>query len=123
MEYMLLIYLEGEPGSASEADAEAMSAEFGKYTQALLDAGAMVAGDALEPPTTATTVRAAGGDTLTVDGPFAETKEWLGGYYKIDVESLDEAIQWAGRIPSVNYGGSIEVRPVMPTPAAQPSTQ
>jgi hypothetical protein len=57
------------------------------------------------------------GETLTTDGPFAETKEWLGGYYKIDVESLDEALEWAAKIPSVKHGDRVEVRPVMSLPA------
>jgi hypothetical protein len=122
MEYMLLINVEGPPGSGSDEDREAMGAEFGRYTQELIDAGAMAGGDALEPPTTATTVRVQGGDTLTTDGPFAETKEWLAGYYKIDVDSLDDAIEWAARIPTVKHGGSIEVRPVMPQPAGRPSS-
>jgi hypothetical protein len=122
MEYMLLINAEGDPGSASEADRESMGAEFGAYTQSLVDAGVLVGGDQLQPPTAATTVRVSDGDTLTTDGPFAETKEWLAGYYKIEVDSLDEAIEWAGRVPSVRYYGSIEVRPVAPVPAGRPSS-
>jgi hypothetical protein len=122
VEYMLLINVEGEPGSAPPEAAEAMSAAFGAYTQSLIEAGALVSGDQLHPPTAATTVRSSDGETVTSDGPFAETKEWLGGYYKIDVESLDDAIDWAGRIPSLQYGGSIEVRPVIAMPAAQPSS-
>jgi hypothetical protein len=121
MEYMLLINVEGAPGSGSEEDREAMSAEFGAYTQDLIDAGALVGGDQLQPTTAATTVRVKDGETLTTDGPFAETKEWLAGYYKIDVDSLDDAIEWASRIPTVKHGGSIEVRPVVPQPAAEPS--
>ena len=122
MVYMLLIYVEGEPGSGTEEQRQEMSAAFGRYTQDLIDSGAMVGGDQLAPHTAATTIRASGGDLLTSDGPFTETKEWLGGYYKIEVESLDEAIEWAGRIPSLQGGGSIEVRPVVPTPAPSPST-
>ena len=122
MEYMLLINVEGEPGSGTEEQRQEMSAAFGRYTQELIDAGAMVGGDQLAPPTSATTVRARGGELLTSDGPFAETKEWLGGYYKIEAPSLDEAIEWAGRIPSLQGGGSIEVRPVVPAPASQPSS-
>jgi hypothetical protein len=122
MEYMLLINVEGEPGAGTPEEREAMGAEFGAYTQALVDAGALVGGDPLEPPTTSTTVRVQDGETLTTDGPFAETKEWLAGYYKIDVGSLDEAIEWAARIPSAKYGGSIEVRPIAPQPASEPSS-
>jgi hypothetical protein len=119
---MLLIYVEGEPGSGTAEEQEQMGAAFAKYSQDLVEAGAMVGGDPLQPPATATTVRAQGGDLLTSDGPFAETKEWLGGYYKIDVDSLDEAIDWARRVPSVAHGGSIEIRPLAPMPTGEPST-
>jgi hypothetical protein len=121
MEYMLLIYRPTDAPAQSEEEAQAMFAEFGRYTQSLQDAGALVGGDPLQPPETATTVRAQGGETLTTDGPFAETKEWLGGYYKIDVDSLDEALEWAAKVPSVPHGGSIEVRPVTPVPADHPT--
>jgi hypothetical protein len=83
-----------------------------EYTQALQDAGVMVAGDALQPIDTATTVRVRDGETLITDGPFADTKEALGGYYIIDVADLDAALKWAARIPNVTRG-SVEVRPVM----------
>jgi hypothetical protein len=122
MEYMLLIYVEAEPGSGTPEEREQTGAAFARYSQALVEAGAMVGGDPLEPPTAATTVRVRGGETITSDGPFAETKEWLAGYYKIEAESLDEAIEWAGRVPSLEYGGSIEVRPLAPMPAGAPST-
>ena len=82
------------------------------YTQDLQDAGVMRAGEALQGADTATTVRVRDGQRLTSDGPFAETKEVLGGYYVIDVPDLDAALAWAERIPSVGYG-SVEVRPVM----------
>jgi len=72
----------------------------------------MVAGDALQPTSTATSVRVRDGETLTTDGPFAETKEVLGGYYLIDVETLDEALEWAAKIPGAGHG-TIEVRPVV----------
>src|SRR4051812_20726375 len=120
MEYMLLIYVEGEPGAGTEEQREGMSAAFASYSQELVEAGAMVGGDRLEPFTSATTVRVQGGDLLTSDGPFAETKEWLGGYYKIDVESLDEALDWARKVPSVAHGGSIEIRPGAQMPAGAP---
>jgi hypothetical protein len=123
MEYMLLIYVEGEPGSSSQEEQEQMGAAFARYSQDLVEAGAMVGGDPLQPPSTATTVRASGGELLTSDGPFTETKEWLGGYYKIEVDSLDEAIEWARKVPSVAFGGSIEIRPLAPMPVGEPSTK
>ena len=121
MEYMLLIYVPSDAPEGTQEDRDAMFAEFGKYTQSLDQAGALIVSDPLQPPETATTVRAQGSETLTTDGPFAETKEWLGGYYKIEVDSLDEALEWAARIPSVKQGGSVEVRPVMPVPADYPT--
>jgi hypothetical protein len=117
MEYMLLIYTPTDTPSREGEEAQAMFAEFGRYTQSIQEAGAMVGGDPLQPPDMATTVRSEDGEILTTDGPYAETKEWLGGYYKIDVESLDEALEWAGRIPSLRYGDRVEVRPVMPVSA------
>ena len=117
MEYVLLIYTPTDAPAREGGDAEAMFAEFGAYTKRLQESGAMVGGDPLQPPQMATTVHSENGELLTTDGPFAETKEWLGGFYKIDVESLDEALDWAGQIPSVKYGDRIEVRPVMPVPA------
>ena len=72
----------------------------------------MVAGDALQPITTATSIRVRDGETLTTDGPFAETKEVLGGYYLIDVDTIDEALDWAAKIPGAKHG-TIEVRPVV----------
>ncbi|HZE28928.1 MAG TPA: YciI family protein, partial [Gaiellaceae bacterium] len=83
-----------------------------QYTKELQDSGALVAGDALEPTPTATTVRVRNDETLTTDGPFAETKEQLGGYYLVDVGSLDEALEWAAKIPGARHG-SVEVRPLM----------
>ena len=117
MEYLLLIYTPSDAPPRSEDEGQAMFAEFGRYTQSLQESGAMVGGDPLQPPQMATTVRSENGETLTTDGPFAETTEWLGGYYKIDVESLDEALEWAAKIPSVKHGDRIEVRPVMQVPA------
>jgi len=113
MQYMLLIY--DDPSvwqTMSEEDSRAVMGEYGAYTEALRGAGAFVAGDALQPTTTATSIRVRDGETLTTDGPFAETKEVLGGYYVVDVESLDEALSWAARIPSAKFG-TIEVRPVV----------
>ena len=113
MQYMLLIYGE-ENGweSLSEAEQGEIYQAYMKFTKDLEDSGAMVAGDALQPTETATTVRVKNDETLTTDGPFAETKEQLGGYYLINADSLDEAIGWAARIPASRHG-SVEVRPVM----------
>jgi hypothetical protein len=108
---MLLIYSPTEGGPSPE-EAQAELPRWFEYTQQLQESGAMVAGDALQPVDTATTVRVRDGERLTSDGPFAETKEVLGGYYIIDVADLDAALAWAERIPSIGYG-SVEVRPVM----------
>ncbi len=118
MRYMLLIYDdEGQWHSRSEEERGAIIEEYFADTRELEERGAFVAGDALQPTGTATTVRVNGGETMTTDGPFAETKEQLGGYYLVDVDSLDEAIEWAAKIPSAARGlGSIEVRPLMEIP-------
>jgi hypothetical protein len=113
MQYLLLIY--GDQSQASSMSEEEMGQvmqAYGTFTQELEDSGAMVAGNALQPIETATTVRVRNDETLTTDGPFAETKEQLGGYYLVEVGSLDEALGWAAKIPGSRHG-SIEVRPVM----------
>jgi hypothetical protein len=113
MQYLLLIY--GDENSwetLSEEDRGQIFQAYGTFTQELQNSGAMVAGDALQPTETATTVRVQNDEVLTTDGPFAETKEQLGGYYLIEADSLDEAIEWAAKIPGARHG-SIEVRPVM----------
>ena len=108
---MLLIY--GDPSEAPpEAQSEAHLQRWFDYTQQLQESGAMKAGDALQMPDTATTVRVRDGETLLTDGPFAETKEILGGYYLIDVEDLDAALRWAAKMPNIEYG-AVEARPVM----------
>lgn len=117
MQFMLLIYT--DPAAAPTPDSPESREEFGRwmaYTQEVRDAGAFVAGDPLQPTAAATTVRVREGETLLVDGPFAETKEHLGGYYLIDVADLDAAIDWASRMPNITYG-SVEVRPVVAMPA------
>jgi len=96
----------------SEAERGEMMQAYGSFSQELRDSGSLVAGDALEPTETATTVRVRDDETLTTDGPFAETKEQLGGYYLVEADSLDEAIGWAAKIPGARYG-SVEVRPVV----------
>jgi hypothetical protein len=113
MQYMLLIYdAENVWRSMPEGERNAMMGEYFAYTEELRRAGAYVAGDPLQPTSSATTVRVRDGETLTTDGPFAETKEQLGGYYIVEADSLDEALEWARKIPSARLG-SIEVRPIM----------
>jgi len=112
MQYLLLIYgNEAGMKSASETDRNAMFKAYGEYTTGIIKSGHMRAGEALQPSSTATTVRVREGRTLSTDGPFAETKEQLGGYYLIDVPNLDDAVHWAARCPAA-MGGSIEVRPL-----------
>jgi hypothetical protein len=116
MQYAILIYDEGtaDPGSVPD-DPEAWQrtmGEYDAYTKMLVDRGAMKAGEALQPVTTATTVRVRDGQTLTTDGPFAETKEALGGFYLVEAADLDEALDLAAACPGAKYG-SIEVRPIV----------
>lgn len=113
MQYMLLIY--GEEGGWQDIPEDAQKAELAKwfaYSEEMKAAGVMIAGDALQATESATSVTAKGGEVLVTDGPFAETKEALGGYYLMNVESLDEAISWAKKCPGASYG-TIELRPVM----------
>ena len=113
MRYLCLIYLDEQAEAGkSEEEMGAIMEAYVKYTEELQGAGAMLAGEALQPTTTATTVQVRNSRTLTTDGPFAETKEQLGGFYMIEANNLDEAIAWAAKIPSAT-GGSIEVRPIM----------
>lgn len=113
MQYLLLIYRsEAELNKMDPADHQKLSAEYGAYTQSIVQSGHFKAGDGLQPSTTATTVRVRDGKTLTTDGPFAETREQLGGYYLVEAKDLDAAIALAARIPNAR-DGSIEVRPVM----------
>jgi hypothetical protein len=113
MQYMLLIY--SPPSDWQSVPAEqrqAVMEAYGSFTEELQASGKMVAGDALQPISSATSIRVRDGETLTTDGPFAETKEVLGGYYLIDVETLDEALDWGAKIPGAQFG-TIEVRPVV----------
>ncbi len=112
MKYMLLIFDDESmyPKMTAEENAKLME-EYGVFTQELMQSGVMMHAERLAPTHTATTVRVRAGDTITTDGPFAETKEQFGGYYMIDVKDLDEAIAWAAKIPSAK-GGSVEVRPI-----------
>ena len=113
MEYLLLIYDDEKAWEKiPEAERNAVYAEYGAYTNALQASGALVGANQLQPTGTATTVRIRDGEQLVTDGPFAETKEQLGGYYLIDVDTVDEALEWAAKIPSARYG-EIEVRPIV----------
>ncbi|MEM9556577.1 MAG: YciI family protein [Acidobacteriota bacterium] len=113
MQYLFLIYadevLESE---MTEAEMGALLQNYGKYSALLESRGVLRAGEGLQPSTTATSIRVRNDDTLITDGPFAETKEQLGGFYLVDCASLDEALELAAQIPSANYG-TVEVRPVM----------
>jgi len=112
MRYLLLIN-SAESGyeKMSEAEMGELMGAYGRFQGELTGAGVHVDSHRLQPTATATTVRVRDGQTTTTDGPFAETKEQMGGYYLIDVPNLDEAIAWAAKIPTATYG-SIEVRPV-----------
>lgn len=112
-QYMLLIY--DDPTQAPSAGSPDQQAEHGRwmsYTEAMRGAGVFVAGDALHGADTASTVRVPNGERVVTDGPFAETKEILGGYYVVDVPDLDAALTWAEQAPHVGRG-SVEVRPVV----------
>jgi len=110
MQYALLIYTKpGTYDSLSPAEREALSLEY----YALRDAPGMVGGAALQPVTTATTIRLADGRPLVTDGPFADTKEVFGGYYLYEADDLDQATEMAARIPALRLGGTIEIRPIM----------
>ncbi|MBV9594763.1 MAG: YciI family protein [Actinobacteria bacterium] len=109
-QYMLLIY-NPLTGQASPEQMAEMGARWDAYTRSLTDAGVLVGGDALERADVATTVRERDGQIQFTDGPFAETKELLAGYYLVDCPDLDTALDHASRMPNVSFG-SVEVRPV-----------
>ncbi len=112
MQYMLAIYTDPSASEQMSAkDVDDMHREYMAFSQELVAAGAMVSGDALQGADTATTVRVCNGSTTTTDGPFAETKEVLGGYYIVECDDLDRAIEWAAKIPDARRSG-VEVRPV-----------
>jgi hypothetical protein len=112
MKYILLIYGdEREWAALSEADMAKVYEAHGAYTDAMVKAGVMRGGYELQPVSTATSLRFTNGKAKTYDGPFAETKEQLGGYYVIEVDTLDEAIEWAGKMPAM-ASGTVEVRPL-----------
>jgi hypothetical protein len=113
MQYLLLIYdQESEFAKMSKDEYAKMYTEYGAFTADIKAKGNHLAGHELQPIATATTVRIRDGKRLTTDGPFAETKEQLGGFYMIEAKNLDEAIEIASRVPSARRG-SIEVRPIV----------
>ena len=113
MRYLCLIYDEEKKINAmSKADADAFMGEYFSFTDGIQKSGHYLAGEALQPTSTATTVRVRNGKVSTTDGPFAETKEQLGGYYLINAKDLNDAIQVASKIPSAKLG-TIEIRPVV----------
>jgi hypothetical protein len=112
MKYMLLIYgNEAGMQAASKETVGQMMAAYGAYTEAMKTAGVHVNSSRLRPTASGTTVRVANGKTEVLDGPYAETKEQLGGYYMIDVPDLDAALSWAARCPGASHG-TVEVRPL-----------
>jgi hypothetical protein len=116
MQYLLLIYEnEASFANVSEEEQGKIFQEYMDYTDRIRKSGNYIAGEALQPIATATTVRVKSGKTVTTDGPFAETREQLGGFYMVEAKDLDEAIALAVGIPA-SRTGSIEVRPIMPTP-------
>jgi hypothetical protein len=116
MQYMCLIYAPVDAPEMSDAESEKLFAEYGAFTEEARRSGKMVDGAPLQPTDSATTVRVRGGKRVVTDGPFAETKEWLGGFYTFECASLDEALDWAAKIPGAKHG-SIEVRPIMVIPS------
>ena len=121
MKYMLLIYDDEQAwGRFSEAERQQLMGEYRQFSQQVRSGGQYVAGSQLQPMSAATSVRVRAGKRLLTDGPFAETREQLGGYYLIDAKDLDEALAIAARIPSARLG-TIEVRPLVEVPAPTPA--
>jgi hypothetical protein len=109
MQFIALIY---STEGSDDVDMETLMGQYQAFGQAVSEAGVMLAGEPLEAVSTATSVRVRNGKTQLTDGPFAETKEQLGGFYILECKDLDEATHWAAKIPSARYG-TIEVRPIM----------
>jgi hypothetical protein len=113
MKYLLTIYTdESRYATMTPEDSARLMAEYGAFGQEAQEAGVLLGGEGLQPTATATTVRVRDGEPLFTDGPFAETREQLGGYYLLECGDLDEAARWAAKIPDAR-DGSVEVRPVM----------
>ncbi|MDE0854729.1 MAG: YciI family protein [Nevskia sp.] len=114
MQYLLLIYAsESDEAKMNEAAMAALLGEYHEFTQSIVQGGQFKGGERLRPIATASTVRVRNGKTVVTDGPFAETREQLGGFYLIEAKNLDEATAIAARVPSARFG-SIEVRPIWP---------
>jgi hypothetical protein len=112
MQYLLMIYTnERELAALGEAALTEMAQEYAQFTKSIVQSGNFRAGDRLRPVATASTVRVKNGRPVITDGPFAETREQLGGYYLVEAKNLDEALALAARIPGARHG-SIEVRPI-----------
>ena len=117
MKYLLTIYGDESGYDGTPQDVRQLMAAYEQFGRAATEAGVMLGGEGLQPSSTATTVQVRDGETVTSDGPFAETREQLGGYYLLDCRDLDDAIGWAARIPGAQ-AGTIEVRAVMDYEAA-----
>jgi hypothetical protein len=123
MKYLLTIYMdEAGYGDVTPEQAQQVMAAYEAFGREVTEAGVMLGGEGLQASDTATTVQVRDGDTITSDGPFADTREQLGGYYLLDCRDLDEAIGWAAKIPGAQ-NGTIEVRPVMDYEAVGMSTE
>ena len=117
MKYLLMIYTnETTDQSATPEQQAAVMEAYNAFSREITTSGAFVAGEALQPTSTATTLQVRNGKTTTTDGPYAETKEQLGGYYLLNCKDLNEALGWAAKIPGAGFG-SIEVRPIWEFPA------
>jgi hypothetical protein len=119
MRYLCLLVGESEMAGPVPGSPEFMQmlSDYQTATEAMAKAGVLVIGGALQPSTAATTIRVRGGEPLVTDGPFAELKEEIGGYYVLDCADLDEALRWAAMIPAARYG-AIEIRPLMAMPGS-----
>lgn len=116
MQYMLMCCIDEKLwDQLPESRKDKVMQEYGRFIQEIVKSGHYRAGGQLQPSSTATTVREKNGKPVILDGPFAETKEQLGGYHLIECRDLDEAISIAKRIPSIRVGGTVEVRPMAPT--------
>ncbi len=115
MKYALLIYSEPQLDQPSPEELQEVMEKWNSYTEELRSAGVMLGGEALEAVETATSVMLRDGSVTTTDGPFAETKEVLGGFYLIETDTLDDALAWAAKCPGAAYG-TIEVRPIWEVP-------